>query len=1081
MGFQRNAGSWYLQGFLACSLLACVSGPAAANANFSAPISSLSTPNPGQVAVADFDGDGHLDAVVADPVQGVVAFQHGNGDGTFAAPITELIGGEPEEVETADLNGDGKADIIVGDAQNAAVTVALGNGDGTFTISATLAIGPALHFHVVDFNHDGIPDLVVVSYNSSTIELYPGNGDGTFGTPTTVTLGFLPLDAAVGDVNGDGLPDLVICDESGGRLAVVLQTAPGVFGTPSYLATQQLPASLDLVPDASSGFLDIVVSEANADVPQGWVEVFTGSSGGQFASSHLYPIRADSYLLPGVDLNGDGIPDLVLGSNFDDSVTVLLGQSGGVYGSQMTYRVGYTPFGETVGDVDGDGHPDIISTSSFSGTISVQHNGGAGIFDSPWEYIGPQVGSPHTTPIDLDGDGLPDMIVPTTVTQSGVQCSAVVLQHNDGQGGFTSGAQSILNCNPSVGFTVSPPYELVDMNGDGIPDIVAIGRSGNSTGVGVALGNGDGTFATAKVSAGSSPADEYIDFVVGDLNGDGRPDVVINNKSAAAAIYLQQADGSFTHLTDVPVTGTATATVVEQMRIADLAQNGHPDLIVADVFMPEIRVYPFTGTGLGTPTHYALNNTITGSAALAVVDVNGDHYPDLIVSSKGGIGVLLNDGTGNFGPEHDYPSGSYCSSMATADVDGDGNLDVACMMAGNGQFVVYYGHGDGTFTAGPITSGFEGDDSIFIADMNGDGKPDIVMPSEFTYPPSPLLNFDDPYPEFDIFYQKPTSGTLPPLTVPEHFFTKLGQPVEVPLLGLDRSGAAVTLSIVTLPAHGTLAASPTNSQDFIYTPDVHYWGYDSFTYKAGNANGATINMVEIQTLDTNKAPTSVAAYYSLRENQTLTGTLAGSDSDGDAVSFSINQAPTHGKMTVTDASTGAFTYVPDHDYVGTDLMSFQACDWEFCGGAILKLSIKAPGGGDGVPVTEPMSIVVTQGQTFTGALLGSDADNDGLSYSVTTPPLDGTLIITNPTTGAFTYKAKPGFTGPDSFTYKVTDGAFSTLGSVRVQVSPAPPSGGGTPPPTSQGGGGGTLGFLDLLGLLYLAVRRKRPGKGIGS
>lgn len=186
------------------------------------------------VAVGDFNGDGKLDAAVADGTlytknpYSAVAVSLGNGDGTFTqakgSPIS--LGQSVSAIVAGDFNGDGKLDLAVTDYSGNAVYILLGNGDGTFQSSITIPVGNEPDAMVVgDFNNDGKLDLAVANYGDNTITLLLGNGDGTFtqasGSPYAVGKG--PYAIAAADFNGDGKLDLAVANLSGGTVSILLQ------------------------------------------------------------------------------------------------------------------------------------------------------------------------------------------------------------------------------------------------------------------------------------------------------------------------------------------------------------------------------------------------------------------------------------------------------------------------------------------------------------------------------------------------------------------------------------------------------------------------------------------------------------------------------------------------------------------------------------------------------------------------------------------------------------------------------------------------------------------------------------------
>ncbi|MGH8161437.1 MAG: tandem-95 repeat protein, partial [Gammaproteobacteria bacterium] len=114
---------------------------------------------------------------------------------------------------------------------------------------------------------------------------------------------------------------------------------------------------------------------------------------------------------------------------------------------------------------------------------------------------------------------------------------------------------------------------------------------------------------------------------------------------------------------------------------------------------------------------------------------------------------------------------------------------------------------------------------------------------------------------------------------------------------------------------------------FTYTPDQNYVGADSFTFKASDgtldSNTATVS-VTVKAV--NHPPVASNGTLTTDENQSASGTLAASDADGDALTFSIVSKPAHGTVTITDASTGAYTYTSTQGYSGSDSFTFKASD-----------------------------------------------------------------------------------------------------------------------------------------------------------
>jgi hypothetical protein len=182
------------------------------------------------LATGDFNGDAHLDIVVAmrgtnnSAAEGDVEILYGDGSGGFDPYVTVLAVHDAESVAVGDLDGDGHTDIAVADmaSQQAydpgGVRVLLSHGDGTFTPSALLAAGPGpFDVRIEDFNLDGVADLAV-NNNGGFLALLPGLGGGTFGPHLDFGLFGVPLAIVQGDFDGDGSPDLLVLTDGGAYL-----------------------------------------------------------------------------------------------------------------------------------------------------------------------------------------------------------------------------------------------------------------------------------------------------------------------------------------------------------------------------------------------------------------------------------------------------------------------------------------------------------------------------------------------------------------------------------------------------------------------------------------------------------------------------------------------------------------------------------------------------------------------------------------------------------------------------------------------------------------------------------------------
>jgi hypothetical protein len=184
----------------------------------------VNTPAPADIIVGDFNGDGKLDFVTANFGSSQVSVLLGNSNGTFQAPMNFNTyksnisdGNSPLSVSVADFDGDGKPDVVVANANSDNVSVLLGNGDGTLQPAVHFAVGRTPYSVAAsDINGDGSVDLVVANATGSgvsgTISVLLGNGDGTFQTAVNFPAGITASYLAVADFNGDNKFDIAVAN-----------------------------------------------------------------------------------------------------------------------------------------------------------------------------------------------------------------------------------------------------------------------------------------------------------------------------------------------------------------------------------------------------------------------------------------------------------------------------------------------------------------------------------------------------------------------------------------------------------------------------------------------------------------------------------------------------------------------------------------------------------------------------------------------------------------------------------------------------------------------------------------------------
>ncbi len=282
-----------------------------------------------------------------------------------------------------------------------------------------------------------------------------------------------------------------------------------------------------------------------------------------------------------------------------------------------------------------------------------------------------------------------------------------------------------------------------DLNGDGKPDLAVANRVGDSEDedavgtVSIRLNRGDGTFKPRRdYNAGPDP----VAIVIGDLNGDSKPDLAVAGWDGAVSTLFNKGDASFRVEHDY-ATGDRTTSIA----IADLNGDGKPDLAttVADEGVVDVLLNKGDGTFAGA-AGYA---TGPDPWSVAAGDLNGDGAADLAVASnseRSVVSIFFNDGKGAFGGRHDYPAGPEPVSVAIHDLDGDGHPDLAISHFGSvfSSNIVSVLRNDGHARFGskrdyPVAEGLG---PVVVGDVSGDGKPDVVTVNDDSNRFSVLVN-----------------------------------------------------------------------------------------------------------------------------------------------------------------------------------------------------------------------------------------------------------------------------------------------------------------------------------------------------
>lgn len=673
---------------------------------------------PSALLQGQFDDDALDDLIVAQTNIKSVVFLKGRGDTEFFdAPGPPVSVGEgPVGLAGADIDGDGTRDLVVAnegvEPAPGSITILKGDGDGTFTLLQqpkpdepgefvnSLPAGQGTRAVAIgNVNADPALDILALNARSNpgTISIFSGDGEGIFTPGGTVTTGTEPQDVALRDLNGDGDLDLVLAN-----------------------------------------FTDDTVS------------VRFGNGDGTFAADQSYPVGTAPNRIAFGEMGGDNRPDLVVSNNRSGDVSVLLANGPGTFGKARNFFADAEPQAVGLGDFNQDGLLDAAvatqGSSDVGASVAVLRNRGGGVLHAVEDI--PRVNGPSdVTSADLDGDGLPDLLV------AGGAGSVLVFPALSQ--GF--GSPTVINIGGRTLGVVAP-----DLNGDARPDIVATDTENSR--IAVILSQGGGRFA-APVHYFTAPNPGGV--TVGDFNNDGRPDIAVAAvrdeagvcqggsqpgadcvrdedcgtggicaRPGTASVLLQLPDGTL---------GAARNTPVEQTPIGiaalDANCDGRDDLVVANLASSTVSVLRSNNDGSFTPAQ-TLSETQIGlnPIALAVADFNRDGMDDFAVANTVAPGNFNNvrlfqgnsDCSGTFSA---FPGsgqrkiGEYANALVARDFNGDQFVDIGVTSQISNEVCVALGGGDGTLNLvgqGSCDRVSRMPISVAAADFDADGRYDAA-------------------------------------------------------------------------------------------------------------------------------------------------------------------------------------------------------------------------------------------------------------------------------------------------------------------------------------------------------------------
>jgi hypothetical protein len=345
---------------------------------------NISSP-PSKVAVIDINKDKANDIMITSDSGLVILLNNGKGHFTQPSGSPFEAGNKPADIALADFNNDGNIDAALPNHETDEISLLFGDGKGGFRKSPELSLNMDFNPHAHsaaagDLNKDNKIDLVATSFLGSELFILFGKGNGDFSKEINrITVPHYPYrNVVISDMDKDNNPDIITPANNSNAITDLRGDGKGEF-VPAENSPYEIgenPFFVAVADFNNDGYSDIVATNFDS----GMVSVLPGNEENNFESSEIqsFKVGRKPVNIATGDLNSDGITDAACANYESNNISILMGNKVSFFSPEISIiPVGTSPYGIAIGDLNNDNLPDIVTANYESNDITILFNHGS--------------------------------------------------------------------------------------------------------------------------------------------------------------------------------------------------------------------------------------------------------------------------------------------------------------------------------------------------------------------------------------------------------------------------------------------------------------------------------------------------------------------------------------------------------------------------------------------------------------------------------------------------------------------------------------------------------------------------------